>query len=266
MSKLYPLNIDGLPAAAAMYVHQQQTDTQVSRRIMAEGVWEPYETALIVERLQPGDTFVDVGANIGYYSVIASQLVGDQGRVYSFEPEPDNFALLAANTALCSNDNVTTVNAALAAEPGQGFLYLNTENRGDHQIYDDGEGRQKTAIELLHGDSFFQALATDTTIDILKVDTQGAEIAVLTGLDQTVRNSLGQITLIIEFWPRGLRMAGGDANDLLDWMMSLNLPMFNIDHINHQLLPMTEAELRSWINLLSTYPDDDGFFNILLGS
>ncbi|CAH0992670.1 hypothetical protein SIN8267_02803 [Sinobacterium norvegicum] len=266
MSKTFSLNIDGLPAPAAMYVHQQHTDTQVSRRIMAEGVWEPYETALIVERLKQGDTFVDVGANIGYYSVIASQLVGPQGRVFSFEPEPDNFALLQANAALCTEPNITPVNAALAAQPGQGFLYLNTENRGDHQIYDDGGGRQKTAIELVHGDSFFQDVSAETTIDILKVDTQGAEIAVLTGLDQTVRNSLDKITLIIEFWPRGLRNSGGNADDLLDWMVSLNLPLYNIDHIHHQLVPITEAELRSWINLLNDYPDDDGFFNLLLGS
>src|SRR5256885_8821899 len=56
--------------------------------------YEPFETSLLAAEIRPGMTIVDVGANIGYYTLLFSKLAGDNGRVYAFEPEPQNFALL----------------------------------------------------------------------------------------------------------------------------------------------------------------------------
>ena len=129
------LRVPGLQDPPHLYIHGEQ-DRHVSRRLREEGIWEPYETALLMSLLRPGQVFVDVGANIGYFSLIAARLVGDGGAVYAFEPDPLNFRLLQASVA--SNGltrRVHAVSAALAAKEGEGLLYLSADNLGDHQIY-----------------------------------------------------------------------------------------------------------------------------------
>ena len=129
-----------------MFVHGLQ-DQHVSRRIREDGIWEPYETSLLLRLLQPGDVFVDVGANIGYFSVLAASLVGEQGAVFSFEPDPNNYRLLCANMALNAFDgNSVTVEAALSDLAGEGRLFLSEDNLGDHQVYVGDEERDSVPI------------------------------------------------------------------------------------------------------------------------
>ena len=82
-----PLRIPGVPDRVSLHVHGE-TDRYISRRLREDGIWEPYETTLVLAALQPGDVFVDVGANIGYYPVIAAGRVGRDGAVFAFEPDP----------------------------------------------------------------------------------------------------------------------------------------------------------------------------------
>ena len=92
------LRIPGVQTPLQLHVHGQ-ADRFVSRRIREEGIWEPYETTLVLAALQPGDVFVDVGANIGYFPVIAAGRVGSSGAVLAFEPDPDNYRLLQQHLA-----------------------------------------------------------------------------------------------------------------------------------------------------------------------
>ncbi len=266
--KAYPLNIGHFHPVLnhlSLYVHEHG-DAYVSKKIAEEGVWEAYETHLISQLLKSGATFVDVGANIGYYSVIASRLVGEQGQVFSFEPEAKNFSLLAENCRVHALDNCCLINAGLAASQGEAQIHLSSDNFGDHQIYDAGLSRSQQTIQLVSGDSFFdQQKPKIDRMDVLKIDTQGAEMQVMSGLKQTLKNSLPDLNMIIEFWPFGLRQSGADAHDLLDFLISLELPMAIIDHINHGLIPCTEEDLRPWINDLDQDRTNEGFMNLLLG-
>ena len=97
----------------------------IQRYLYVFGVWEPTITSLVRQHLQPGDVFVDVGANIGYYSLLAAQLVGPTGKVISFEPSPTVRAQLEANIARNHLADRVIVNAAAAgAEPGDVELFL----------------------------------------------------------------------------------------------------------------------------------------------
>ena len=73
--------------------------------------YEPFETSLLSAEVRPGMTIVDVGANIGYYTLLFSKLTGESGHVYAFEPEPENFALLQQNLARNNRTNVKVFNA-----------------------------------------------------------------------------------------------------------------------------------------------------------
>lgn len=239
-------------------------DQHVSAEIRDQGTWEAYESELMCRILSPGDCVIDVGANIGYYSVLAAAAIGDEGRVFAFEPEPANFALLENNIALNSIKTATAINAGLAAKNTASTLFLSETNWGDHQIYSRGERRKSIPIELLRGDDFFRGKID--RFDLIKIDTQGAEFQVLSGLEATLRASLPNVHIIIEFWPFGLKKAGDHGHQLLDLLASLNLPFWTIDHIGRTLHPCQESELRDWVDALDANPSDEGFFNLLLSS
>lgn len=261
MNNLCQLNIEGLQSPLEMHVHDQR-DQHVSRGIATEGLWEPYETQLVIQRLKPGDVFIDVGANIGYYSLIASTLVGASGSVISFEPDPANYHLLMKNLQVNNLSNVNAINAALSDVKGEGSLYLSTNNFGDHQIYDNGDERKKSAIQLLNGS---EVLGGIDNITLVKIDTQGAEYHVLKGLLPILRKQPHPLSLIVEFWPFGLRKAGASADKLLDLLSELDLPFSAIDHVGFKLAPCSESALREWVAMVESDPNDEGFMNILLG-
>ena len=73
------------------------------------------------------------------------------------------------------------------------------------------------------------------------------------------------LSIIIEFWPYGLRKSGGSAHQLLDMLMQLDLPFHIIDHVGHELLACSEQQLREWVDMVDAHPEDEGFMNLLVG-
>lgn len=256
------LNIAQLNRPIELFVHDDR-DQHVSKDLAENGIWEVYETQLLLERLSPGLVFIDVGANIGYYTTIAADQIGASGFIAAFEPEPDNYRLLEKNIHRNGFEFVQAIHAGLSDQHGEGQLFLNTTNFGDHQVYDNGNGRQSCAIQLLNGTQYLQDKVDG--IDLLKIDTQGAESQVIKGLLPLLQASGQRLTMIIEFWPFGLRKAGSSGHQLLDMLATLNLPFKIIDHIDHQLIDCTEQQLREWVDMLDDHPDDEGFMNIMLG-
>ena len=263
MVESVPLNVNGLSSAYSLYVHGEG-DQVVSEAIKSSGIWEAYETQLILESLKPGMTFLDVGANIGYFTLLAADKVGETGKVFAFEPEETNFKLLQKNVA-SAKAQVVTFAKALSNVSGQTTLYLSETNFGDHQIYenmDEASKRPCQLIDVARGDDLLSAVPR---VDFIKIDTQGAEYHVLSGLKASILRSLPGIKLLVEFWPHGLRRAGSSAHEVLDFLIALNLPMSIIDHINHQLIPCQKKDLRPWIDEVDQDPLNEGFMNLYIG-
>ena len=258
----YTLAIKQLHNPLQMWLHDQR-DQHVSKGIAEQGNWEAYETELFIERIHPQAIVVDVGANIGYYSLIAADQLQGGGQVFAFEPDAQNFALLEKNLHENALTHVQAVNAALSNESRSGHLFLSENNFGDHQIYNNGENRQQQKIELVNGGQYLHDKIT--RIDLLKIDTQGAEYGVVAGLMPLLKASGQGLSIIIEFWPYGLRRAGASAQQLLDLLTSLELPMAIIDHLGHNLLPCSEEQLRGWVDMVEADLTDEGFMNILIG-
>jgi FkbM family methyltransferase len=147
------------------------------------GLYERAEVRLLPRLLRPGDTFVDVGANVGYYTALGSLLVGPTGRVHAFEPSPVRFARLERLVAAAGLDNATLYRAGVGASTGHGCLY-NAEivtNSGAGTLRSD-LAADKTGIdvEVLRLEDV-QAISDATEIGLLKVDTEGFEEQVLQG-------------------------------------------------------------------------------------
>ncbi|HJP52188.1 MAG TPA: FkbM family methyltransferase [Pseudomonadales bacterium] len=252
------LQIPSFPVALSMIVHG--SEDEVSRILIEEGIWEPYETDLVTRLLKPGQVFIDVGANAGYYSLIASHLVGESGQVVAFEPEQTNFALLSENLKRLELTNYIAIQSALHRQDGEGVLYLSDSNLGDHRLSESASRDQQT-IRLMKGDLALKELQQ---IDFIKVDTQGAETYVVEGLLETIKNNARQLTMILEFWPFGLQEAGSSARELLALIEPIPLDIFVIDHEAFRLLPTHCDELLEFAEKTHLVPERQGFVNLLL--
>tara|TARA_R110001592_G_scaffold363248_3_gene682141 strand:+ start:45270 stop:46112 length:843 start_codon:yes stop_codon:yes gene_type:complete len=257
------LRIPDLGDTLRIRVHDHQ-DRHVSRCIREEGIWEPYETALLLASLSPGDVFLDVGANIGYYPIIAARLVGEQGAVFAFEPDTVNFNLLQGNLRLNDCEHIVAAfESGLAATSGPAQLYLSEDNAGDHQVFAAGSRRRSQPIQLFNGSEFLRGRMQ--RLDMLKVDVQGAEYAVMVGLLPLLRELPRIPRMIIELTPLSLRQAGASGRQLIELLATLAQPLWIIDHIEHRLVACSAAELAQWCDNVDAVPDDAGFMNILVG-
>lgn len=258
---LHALHIDGVQPPLRMRVHQL-TDVHVSAAIAATGVWEPQETRFLLDTLRPGDVFVDVGANIGYFSLLASRLVGPTGAVLAFEPESDNYALLEANSALNGCDNIRCFKAALGEENASGTIYLNELNRGDHSIYPEDSGRTGQEITIVNGSRLI--LEAHPRVDFIKIDTQGAECDVVRGLQALIAASAPGLIMIIEFSPNHLKKTGSSGRVLLDLLGDHAWQMYLMDEGAQGLLPVSAQQVRSLSDFTEQDPGSEGFFNLIV--
>lgn len=105
--------------------------------LAVNGVYEPIDTAFVGRVVQPGDTVVDVGANIGYYTCYLARLVGPKGHVLAFEPAPDLIDILRDNVAFNGYENVQVLNQAVTETTGPLTLYMETGRPEDNRIFKD---------------------------------------------------------------------------------------------------------------------------------
>tara|TARA_R110002110_G_C13470513_1_gene720792 strand:- start:27026 stop:28342 length:1317 start_codon:yes stop_codon:yes gene_type:complete len=258
------LAFDGALSGLQMRVHDT-TDVHLSETIASTGLWEPMETALLLKLLRPGQVFLDVGANIGYFTLLASRLVGPTGQVLAFEPEALNFDLLQQNCHMNHCDNVHAFAAALGTAAATGKIYLNELNKGDHSIVPGESDRASQDIEILNGTHAISPLCQ--RLDFVKIDTQGYECEVLRGLLPLLQASADQLRMIIEFSPLHLHSAGASARDLLDLVEQTGaMNLYVMDDHSGGLLRMSRGELESLASLSLNDPATGGYANLVVSS
>jgi FkbM family methyltransferase len=162
--------------------------------------------------IRPGMTVIDVGANIGLYALFFAQLVGPAGAVYGFEPDPDLYGALARARQLASRENLHAFPLALGDRAGKQRLQRSFFNSGDNRLH--GSAGSGIEIDVTIGD---EVLAGVPTVDFIKIDVQGWELRALRGLNATIDRS-PNIQIYLEFWPAGLRAAGCEPADLLNFL------------------------------------------------
>jgi FkbM family methyltransferase len=202
--------------------HKMFLDSTDSLCLSVNEVYEPRVLEIVKKEVKKGDIVVDLGANIGYFTLIFAKLVGDTGRVYAFEPDPENFALLKKNVEINGYKNVVLVQKAVSNQTGKTKLYLSEENVGDHQIFDSKYGRKSIEIETVTLDEYFK----DEAVDFVKIDIQGAEQATLEGATKFLQNN--KLKIITEFCPKLLNLSGGDAGKYLS-ILETNFKLYDID-------------------------------------
>ena len=159
--------------------HKMFLDAGDSIGLSVSEIYEPCVLDVVNKQIKKGDVVVDIGANIGYFTLIFARLVGDSGKVYAFEPDPTNFELLKKNVEINGYKNVVLVQKAVSNYDGVLKLYLSDKNPQDHRIYDWNDGRKFVEARAVRLDEYLKNYIGK--IDFIKIDTQGAEGAVIEG-------------------------------------------------------------------------------------
>jgi FkbM family methyltransferase len=185
-------------------------------------VYETVETKFFLSVSRPGMTFLDIGANIGYYTALALSQMKDRGRIVSLEPDLENFGFLQRNVAANRGEAIVScIRKAAADHSGVMTLHTSANNRGDNRLYANEMSQDSCTVEVEPVDTLLAGLGV-STVDLIKMDVQGFEAHVLAGMLQTIARS-PRIVILSEFWPHGLRSAGSDPWAYLETLRDLGL-------------------------------------------
>jgi FkbM family methyltransferase len=185
--------------------NDRKTNYWLKRRFRKESIHEKNVVKILLERLKPDMCFVDVGAYLGFYSILASKHLS-QGQVFSFEMDRNSYSALMQNLELNNCNNVQVYNKAITNFVGtaqyvtQGVL-TSSKNRLDNQI-DFNQNKKKKIIDTITLDVFFKN--KNQKPDIIKIDVEGAEMKVLDGMEE-ILNESKSMTLFIEIHPNHLK-------------------------------------------------------------
>jgi FkbM family methyltransferase len=229
--------------------HLDARNERIAQVPYASGAYEPEEAAAIEALVRPGSVFVDIGANLGYFTCLAARAAGPTGRVFAFEPDRLNVRLLRRNVRANGFGNVTVIPAAVGARDGEIALYRSEINHTDHRVYDHGDGRPSSRVRLVALDSYFPR---GSRIDILKVDIQGFEGQAFAGMRRILTEQRDRLVILTEFFPDGLERAGSGPSELLAFFATAGLRTWFIDG--------TPADLASALARSAA----DGYTNLLV--
>lgn len=145
--------------------------------LMLKEIWHDHDYAPPFIRIRPADIIVDIGANVGFFTVYAA-LLAFQGRVYSFEPFFEAFERLSDNVARNKLKNVSVFPRAVFSHSGSVSLFVSNENSGGHSLVPPSEATEAISVPALTLEQFVRQEQL-TRIDLLKLDCEGSEYDIL---------------------------------------------------------------------------------------
>jgi FkbM family methyltransferase len=226
------------------------------------GVPEPGVTRRFLSLIKPGMVVVDIGANIGIYTLYAARLLGQQGKVYSFEPTPRTFEILKDNiqvNGLLELGLIELRQAAVSDTVGTAQLAVFADNCGHNTLFFEREKVQQVTVSTVTLD---EALGGETRVDVVKIDAEGAEPFIIRGMHKILNRNPG-IRILLEFAPTHLRRAGVDPHDFLEEMSSLGFGIHRIHDVTGELNDSFGPELTEVfsanLELVRNTPGSGGF-------
>jgi FkbM family methyltransferase len=185
------------------------------------GLMGKEEMPLLKKLVEPGMQIVDVGANIGLYTLLLARLTGEIGHVFAFEPEPNLFSVLCENCEANNAVNVTPFRCAAGDANGRATFERATFNSGDNRLGGSKPGAQSIEVEVARLDEVLPV----QTVQFIKLDVQGHEVAALTGMHRLLASS-PDVRVLFEFWPAGLRAANTFPEQLIKFFRERGFELY----------------------------------------
>jgi FkbM family methyltransferase len=200
---------------------------------------------------------VDIGANIGLYTLLLARLAGKTGRVFSFEPEPNLFAVLCENCAANRAHNVTPFQCAAGDSNGRTTFQRSAFNSGDNRL---GQARAETTAIETEVARLDEVLPV-REVQFIKLDVQGHELGALSGMQEVIAAS-PDVRVLFEFWPAGLREAGTPPEALLDFFRARGFELYqtkgaSVRHLKDSQQLISGLGGKQYTNLLATREEVD---------
>lgn len=229
-----------------MMVHTD--DMIVAPHLVNIGINEPHNTRILVSLIKPGDVFVDVGANVGYFSVLGAWRAYPGGQVWSFEPNPKVFSILSDNLTVNGYaDMARRWPAAASDQAGEQSLrifpgYVATSTMRDvpeaYLRFTERETGRKSHVIDIDVVRLDDAMRDVGQIHVMKIDAEGHELHVLSGAQEIIARSPG-LKIVMEFNPSMLGPDG--ARSLVELVRTLGFDIYAIEH-DASLTRLTDDE------------------------
>ncbi len=226
----------------------------IQKNIYFLGYYEVRETMLIKRILQPGDTFIDVGANIGWFTIHAAKHLGLSGKIVSFEPSSEIHDHLQTNIKLNSlATSITKLEKIALSDQNSTAVLSNTveTNSGRTSIINDVNliETNSTAeiVETIKFDDYYQK-ENLKKIKLIKIDVEGAEMKVLQGMSSALKQKVFDY-ILIEVCENFLRQAGSSSIDLLTMLSNYGYSLYTITLFG--IKPLKNIQTISFANILA---------------
>lgn len=204
-------------------------DCGVGMFLRLNGELDPLHSQLFLDSLKPNFTVFDIGANVGYYTVLASKIIGKGGRIYAIEPNPDNLDLLKKNIKLNNCRNVIIVNRALGERSGLAEMALDEASPGESSLAQNAKGK-KITVQITTLDNFTK-LENIKQVDVIKIDIEGGEIQALKGGAEFLKRSK-EIRLFIECNVKTLKLFNSNPKKLVNLLEEFG---YKIEKITNEI-------------------------------
>jgi FkbM family methyltransferase len=262
VSQMFPINLlDQVfrswmrSESAVVDGHLVHLDPRDSLNLSICGSHEPFESRILKRLVKPGTVVADIGANIGFYTLLFARAVGPHGTVHAFEPAPSNMAILERNVAANGYENVVLNRAAVTDVCGVVPLYLAGDNAVDHRLCNPTGEREAVKVPAVRLDDYFSQ--KESSVDLVKMDVQGAEGFVIKTLEPLVAQN-SNLILVTEFWPRGLTLHGSAPEAVLQSLIDLGFELQELDERREEVRAVDTSEL-----LKRVTPDNQRHTNLL---
>jgi len=221
-------------------------DMGITPHLVMDGLWEMAVTRVFLSCMQPGMRVLDIGANVGYFTLIAGRAVGEKGSVVAFEPEPRNLWYLRHNVSLAGHAWTTVVDKALWSSAGTMRLRTEQEFCGGHSLIggDDPSLPEDRFVEV-QTVTLDEYLGDDPRVDVIKMDAEGAEPFIFEGMSKTLESN-PNLKVLMEFAPDFVDGAGRDHREHLRHLDDLGFSMGLIDH-DAKVLPLDLERIDKWV-------------------
>ncbi|MCS7187065.1 MAG: FkbM family methyltransferase [Armatimonadota bacterium] len=228
------------------------TDQGIGRELLFYRVHEPTVTKLLPGFVRFGDTVLDIGANIGYYTLLLSQLVGRRGTVIAVEPYPDNVHLLELNLRFNRVTNVKVMPVAVSDEIGTAEMFV-SEGSNWHSLHPtERTGQRKILVPTVTIDTIVAQL--ERHVDLIRMDIEGWETKALQGAEGTLKRD--RPVLVMEVHPKYIQQ--DELQQFLSWLQSFGYERGFIV-LRCDDFPWVKRPRRIWERSLSTLLTDKDF-------
>lgn len=229
-----------------------EDDHFVGNVISSTGDYEAYETSIILNNIEKGDTVVDIGANIGFHTILFANKVGSKGKVFAFEPDPVSYEILLKNIKANNFKNVIASSLAISNKKAVLNLYKSKDNYGDNRVYSSDISGTNLKIKADSLDNFFKDFITrGDKISLLKIDTQGFEPFVISGAKQLIEKN--KPTLIFEYWPYGYLHSKSNGTEMLNDLKKIYKDIYLIDENNQKTVKADITFINNYCKQLNGY-------------